>query len=153
MEGSGFLDQFEFFGSRPEIGFIKTKDVVSNQDIRVSLNHPIKPCDNHQFLRRIGMNLDARNVGAVRKHKQMSLGSIYCSARQRRSNLNNRVTCQGNDTIQRFSQEFFHCLLAVARHFQHSIKRIRRFREFHVYPFSSHSFLIGRVDRRHTLCK
>ena len=29
MEGRGALEEFEFFGTVPEIGFIKPKDIVS----------------------------------------------------------------------------------------------------------------------------
>ena len=29
MEGGGALEEFEFFGTVPEVGFIKTEDIVS----------------------------------------------------------------------------------------------------------------------------
>ena len=99
------------------------------------------------------MHLNARNVGAVGEDKQVTLGGVCRSTCQCGSNLDDGIARQRNNAIECSSQELLHFLLAVAPHFQHSIKRIGCFRKLHMHSFASHSLFVGRVDRCHTLCK
>ena len=73
MEGRGALEEFEFFRTVPEIGLIKAKDVVSQEDVRVLLVHPLKPCMDHLPLCGIGVNHNVCKGSTIREDEEMSL--------------------------------------------------------------------------------
>ena len=73
MEGRGALEEFEFFRTVPEIGLIKPKDIVSQEDVRILLVHPLKPCMDHLSLRGIGVNHNVCKGGTIGKDEEMSL--------------------------------------------------------------------------------
>ena len=92
MQRGIVLDDAEFFGACPEIRFIKTKDVVPNHNVRILLDHPVKPRHNHLRFGGIGMNHNVRNRGTIGKDKEVTFHGRTTG--QCRTNLNDGVADQ-----------------------------------------------------------
>ena len=95
MNGGIRVNQFEFFGTSPQVRFIKPKDVVSDENIGIDLDHPLEPSENHRCLGRVRMNGYVRNGIAVGEDKEMAVARVFTvldTACQCRSNLNGGIT-------------------------------------------------------------
>ena len=117
MNGRIGLNQTEFFGTRPEIGFIKTEDIVADEDVRVHSDHPLKPGLNHCLFRGIGMDLNTRDGGAIREDKEMLLGRFCCTllaAGEGGSDLNDGIADQVDGGAKRFLKNGLQLLLVAA---------------------------------------
>ena len=112
MEGGGALEEFEFFGAVPEIGFIKPKDVVSQEDVRVLLVHPLKPRMDHFPFRGIGVNHNVCKRGAIGKDEEMSLD--LRTSHKSCSNLNDGVSLERDHGTKGRLKELFHMFRSVS---------------------------------------
>ena len=112
MEGRGALEEFEFFGAVPEIGFIKPKDVVSQEDVWILLVHPLKPRMDHFPFCGIGVNYDIGKRSAIGKDEEMSLH--LRTSHKSRSNLNDGISLERDHGTKGRLKELFHVFRSVA---------------------------------------
>ena len=99
----------ENFGTFPQVGFIKTKDIVADKNIWILQDHPFEPCANHLFLGRIGMDDNPINLGTIGEDEEVTFHHcIFTISIKGYPNLNHRITLQFNHG--KFIKDIFHHL-------------------------------------------